>query len=210
VLFPGPLIREEFANLPSAVIDQTQIRVASARLRLAAFSLLRAAYDGAGTLALDELAIDLCREVAGSEQVESLSAAVSRASTLSKAKEYLHAHFREPLSLQATAGAVGVGAVYLTQLFRQSVGMPLHQYVMSLRMSEALHEIARATDLTGLALDLGFCSHSHFTAVFRERFGTTPSSLRRLARDGATAARFPASFAQRPLCVARGGDQPGQ
>jgi AraC-like DNA-binding protein len=33
-------------------------------------------------------------------------------------------------------------------------------------------------DLTALALDLGFSSHSHFTDAFRRRFGMAPSSLR--------------------------------
>ncbi len=34
------------------------------------------------------------------------------------------------------------------------------------------------TELSSLALDLGFSSHSHFTETFRRTFGRTPSSLR--------------------------------
>jgi len=33
-------------------------------------------------------------------------------------------------------------------------------------------------DLTGIALEAGFASHSHFTARFRNFFGCTPSALR--------------------------------
>jgi AraC-like DNA-binding protein len=36
-----------------------------------------------------------------------------------------------------------------------------------------------AEDITGLALDLGFSSHSHFTDVFRREFGSTPSEIRK-------------------------------
>ena len=36
-------------------------------------------------------------------------------------------------------------------------------------------------DLTAIALDAGFASHSHFTARFRSFFGCTPAGLRRLA-----------------------------
>ena len=36
-------------------------------------------------------------------------------------------------------------------------------------------------DLTAIALDAGFASHSHFTARFRSFFGCTPAALRRIA-----------------------------
>jgi AraC-like DNA-binding protein len=36
-------------------------------------------------------------------------------------------------------------------------------------------------DLTTIALDAGFASHSHFTARFRSFFGCTPVALRRIA-----------------------------
>jgi len=41
-------------------------------------------------------------------------------------------------------------------------------------------------DLTAIALDAGFASHSHFTARFRRVFGCTPAALPR----GATAAKL--------------------
>jgi len=31
--------------------------------------------------------------------------------------------------------------------------------------------------LTGLALDLGFSSHSHFTSQFRKQYGKSPSAF---------------------------------
>jgi AraC family transcriptional regulator len=33
-------------------------------------------------------------------------------------------------------------------------------------------------NLSGLAFDLGYASHSHFTSVFRRHFGVTPSQMR--------------------------------
>jgi AraC-like DNA-binding protein len=50
-----------------------------------------------------------------------------------------------------------------------------------LRVAAALERLAGgAADLTDLALDLGYSSHSHFTASFRSEVGTTPSRARRL------------------------------
>jgi AraC family transcriptional regulator len=34
-------------------------------------------------------------------------------------------------------------------------------------------------DLTGIALDLGYSSHSHFTFAFRRHFGYAPSAFLR-------------------------------
>jgi AraC-like DNA-binding protein len=61
-------------------------------------------------------------------------------------------------------------------------GVPLHGYLTQLRLARALVELPHASDLTTLALDLGFSSHSHFTAVFRAAFGCTPSQFRETAR----------------------------
>jgi len=48
-----------------------------------------------------------------------------------------------------------------------------------LRLAAAVRAILEGcNDLTGLAFDLGFSSHSHFTEAFRRRFGIAPSSLR--------------------------------
>jgi AraC-like DNA-binding protein len=49
---------------------------------------------------------------------------------------------------------------------------------MQLRLSRALVELPHANDLTTLAFDLGFSSHSHFTVSFRRAFGCTPSEFR--------------------------------
>jgi AraC family transcriptional regulator len=43
-------------------------------------------------------------------------------------------------------------------------------------------------ELTAIALDAGFASHSHFTARFRALFGVTPAEQRRSARTAPSAA----------------------
>jgi AraC-like DNA-binding protein len=39
--------------------------------------------------------------------------------------------------------------------------------------------LGRCDDLTRLSLDLGFSSHSHFTAAFRQAYGRTPAEFQR-------------------------------
>jgi AraC family transcriptional regulator len=54
--------------------------------------------------------------------------------------------------------------------------------VTQLRLARALAELPHTDDLTTLALDVGFSSHSHFSAAFRRAFGMTPSQFRDTSR----------------------------
>src|SRR5262249_411627 len=80
--------------------------------------------------------------------------------------------------LSDVADAVGASSTYLTDVFSRFEGVSLHRYVTQLRLARALVELPEAGDLTSLALDLGFSSHSHFTLAFRRAFGCTPSTFR--------------------------------
>src|SRR4030095_17060142 len=62
------------------------------------------------------------------------------AQTVDRAKQCLHAHDCERLSLDQVSSAVGVTPVYLTQEFRRSEGIPLYQYQLSLRLAPARPE----------------------------------------------------------------------
>jgi len=54
---------------------------------------------------------------------------------------------------------------------------------LRLRLARALDLLAKYDDLTTLALDLGFSSHSHFSAQFRMIYGYSPSAFKRSALD---------------------------
>jgi AraC family transcriptional regulator len=72
--------------------------------------------------------------------------------------------------------------VYLTQVFQQVEGIPLYRYHLRLRLARALDLIARYDDLSALAVDLGFSSHSHFSAAFRQAYGRSPSAFKQVAK----------------------------
>lgn len=71
---------------------------------------------------------------------------------------------------------------HLCHVFRQTVGTSVYDYVLHERLAHSLDAVLDSgDDLTAIALDAGFASHSHFTARFREFFGCTPTALRRRA-----------------------------
>ena len=85
-------------------------------------------------------------------------------------------------TLAEIGAEVGVSSVYLTQVFQQVEAMPLYRYHLRLRLARALDLLGRYDDLTALSVDLGFSSHSHFSAAFRQAYGRTPAEFQRSIR----------------------------
>ena len=82
-------------------------------------------------------------------------------------------------TLDDLASQLRVSVFHLCRTFRAITGHTIHGYRMQLRVRMALERVERAADLSAVALELGFSSHSHFTAAFRRAFGVTPSGVRR-------------------------------
>lgn len=95
------------------------------------------------------------------------------------AKEFLAARIAEPVMLNEIAREVGASPFNFARIFQQQTGLPVHRYLTLLRLRASLERLSDGEeDLTSLALDLGFSSHSHFTDVFRREFTMTPSEIR--------------------------------
>ncbi|WP_157592297.1 AraC family transcriptional regulator [Solirubrobacter soli] len=96
------------------------------------------------------------------------------------AKELLIARVAEPPVLSEVAAALYVSPFHLARVFRARTGFSLAGYVHGLRLRRAVDRLAAepSVDLSRLALELGYCSSSHFTDRFRAAFGCPPSALR--------------------------------
>lgn len=125
-------------------------------------------------LAREELAIGMLSDLLADEPRNAFPVR----SIVERAKEVLHCHAHEVLSLDFVSEAVGVTPIHLTQVFSKYEGMPLYRYQTKLRLSRALLELPTCSSLTNLALDLGFSSHSHFSTMFKSAFGISPSVFR--------------------------------
>jgi AraC family transcriptional regulator len=99
--------------------------------------------------------------------------------SLQRAREYMHAHFRESLTLAQVARAADVHPVYLSQIFRQEFNETLGEYLNRIRVHAATESLANSElPLGDMALDLGFYDQSHFTRIFRQLTGVTPAVFR--------------------------------
>ena len=88
-------------------------------------------------------------------------------------------------SIARLGSIANLSAFHLCHVFRELVGTSIYDYVVRERLAQALNALLDSgDDITTIALDAGFASHSHFTARFRRFFGCTPTALRRGARAG--------------------------
>lgn len=98
------------------------------------------------------------------------------------AKVILMLHPEKNWSLHSLARTLQCSPFHLTRMFREKVGVPMHRYQLHNRLARAIELLLDTDrDLTTIALDLGFSSHSHFTASFRQLVGFAPSQLREIA-----------------------------
>jgi AraC family transcriptional regulator len=103
--------------------------------------------------------------------------------TVRAMQSYLNLHYSENLALSDIAAHVHYSPYLLCRIFKQQIGLTIHQYLARLRLFHALELlIAEPTLPVGdIALQLGFYSHSHFTAAFSQTFNLAPSDYRQQA-----------------------------
>jgi len=88
-------------------------------------------------------------------------------------------------SIARLAKVACLSPFHLCRVFRDMTGTSIYDYVLRERLAHSLDAVLDCgDDVTTIALDAGFASHSHFTARFREFFGVTPTALRRAAMVG--------------------------
>lgn len=93
--------------------------------------------------------------------------------------DFIEQHLAEPLSLGQLAGLCALSEYHFARMFRESFGLPPHQYLLARRLDHARH-LLRSTrqPLGDIALACGFASASHFANRFRQVVGATPGEYR--------------------------------
>lgn len=132
-------------------------------------------------LEAESLALTLVRRVLGPRTTHAAGASTGRQRLVDRVKLVLASDLARRWTLAEIAAEVRGSPVYLTQVFQQVEGLPLYRYQLRLRLARALDLLGQYDDLTTLSLDLGFSSHSHFSAAFRQAYGRSPTEFKRSA-----------------------------
>jgi AraC family transcriptional regulator len=132
-------------------------------------------------LEAESLSLTLVRRALGPRTTHTPGSTFGRQRLVDRVKLVLASDLARRWTLAEIAAEVRGSPVYLTQVFQQVEGLPLYRYQLRLRLARALDLLALYDDLTDLSQELGFSSHSHFSAAFREAYGRSPSEFRQSA-----------------------------
>ena len=99
---------------------------------------------------------------------------------------FLQAHLAEELSLGVLAEEFHLSAQYVSQLFKNEIGVGFLAYLTNIRMEKA-KKLLLSTELSvaEVAERAGYADYRVFTKSFKKAEGVTPSQYRREFLDGA-------------------------
>lgn len=178
--FPGEAILEargDAAGDPERPFGAVVCLPSDARTYALAHLALRSLAD---PLRVEEACVTLLADVLARAAPAPAHAALAptHAALVDATRRSLATRFAEPRSLAAIAGELGVSMFHLARVFRRATGRTIHGYRTELRIRAAIERLHDTDDLAALAYDLGFSSHSHFTAAFKKLVGVAPSHAR--------------------------------
>jgi len=103
---------------------------------------------------------------------------------LKQVLSFIEEQLAEDLSLEKIAAVAGVSASHLNALFRGSMEMSVHQYVIQRRVELAKTLLLREEmSITEVALAAGFAHQSHLARHMRRVLGMPPRAVKRLLTE---------------------------
>ncbi|MEW4564386.1 AraC family transcriptional regulator [Bremerella sp. JC770] len=95
--------------------------------------------------------------------------------TLRAVEEYIHAHLDQNIPLADLANVAQLSEFHFARLFKQTTGLPPHQFVIHQRVERAKGLIAEGRlSLAQIAIDVGFSDQSQLNRHFKRLVGVTP------------------------------------
>lgn len=95
------------------------------------------------------------------------------------ARDYLHAHAAEQVTLRDLTKLTGLSMYHLARTFKAETGVAPHAYQVQLRVLQAKRLIAAGRSIADTAAECGFYDQPHLTAQFKRHVGVTPGTYAR-------------------------------
>ena len=98
---------------------------------------------------------------------------------IKQAKDYIHAHLNEKLSLEEIAATIGMSQYHFCRVFKETTGLTAWQYVIKKRI-ELAKRLLKIPQLSIVEISdrLGYSTPAQFTNFFRKHMGISPSKYR--------------------------------
>jgi AraC family transcriptional regulator len=94
-------------------------------------------------------------------------------------KDYIEANLDAALTIAELSEVVNLSTHHFSELFRKTIGLTPHQYVLKMRIERAMVLLQNTHQpIVTIAQQVGFQTQSHFTRIFRQHTQVTPKQYR--------------------------------
>jgi transcriptional regulator GlxA family with amidase domain len=124
------------------------------------------------------------RSAKGAQRASAIERYGVHSTSLIAALELMERHSAKPLRRSEVARRIGISTRQLDRLFAGKLKRSFQKHYRAIRLErsrELLHQ--SSATVTEIAVACGFANASHFTRVYRNCYGTTPSRSRTLVHD---------------------------
>ena len=99
--------------------------------------------------------------------------------SLRRVADHIESRLSDRITVVELAAIAGLSRAHFSRAFLNATGETPHSFIRSRRLAQVRRRLDEgAEDLSRLAAQAGFSSHSHMTTAFRQAFGITPRAYR--------------------------------
>lgn len=140
------------------------------KLKIADYLLKPVDYEEFGTF-IDNLRISLYEKKIEEDVDDHL---------INKIAQYIREHLDEDISLNLLSDKFALNAQYISQLFKNQIGVNFLSYLTSIRMQKAKSLLlSSAKTIVEVSVAVGYNDYRVFTKVFKKHVGVSPSQYRK-------------------------------
>lgn len=127
------------------------------------------------TVCIELLLLNLIEELGGPGPI----IARQHSEALTRAVKFIEHHLGETIDLRLIARIAGLSPSHFNRVFKARHHVSVHRFVLMRRLERVRHLLRETNQpIAVVALEAGFCSQSHLTTAFRQRYAMTPAQYR--------------------------------
>ncbi len=98
---------------------------------------------------------------------------------LQKIIQVIQTNYSEKITLRSLSASFYINPAYLGRLFKKNMGVSFNEYLLDIRMSNAMKLLKNTTlSIADISERVGYFDVDYFSKLFKQRIGITPSDYR--------------------------------